>query len=287
MTYDLRLRCMVTASGLRLFTLAWIVVPVSSVVWLVVRDLVPSGTLVVRQHWRTASPYLAAPVPETRVVGPLTAGADTFFQLSGQPVYLDVRNPRPFTRAEVTLRFDPGQISFMELGIAADRQAQTVELAPLYHRTLEVISRDPAWSVVRDQHLTLYQRGNWYPSIAAFLRQPPSPGQLATYRVPQPLPMASTPLPAAGAGSGSNFILTGYQAPGTDGEWRVAKLTFPLSAALMRNDPVRLVISVPEGVPFAGPPRIADVTVTFRGEALNGSVLSGWISRWFPSRRQR
>ncbi len=278
---------MVTTAGLRIFTLLWIVAPASAVVWLVVHDLTPSGTLVVRQHWRGPSPYLAAPVPETRVVGPLTAGNDVVYQLRGQPVYLDVRTPRPFTRAEVTVRFDPGQTSLMELGIAADRQAQTVELLPLYHRTLEAIARDPAWSSVREQGLTLYQRGVGYESVAAFFNQPPPPGQLATYRVPQPLPVPGTPLPPAGVGPNINFILTGYQPPASAGEWRVAKLILPLSAGQARNDYVRFVISAPDGVSDESPLRIAGVTVAFQGEAWNGAALWGWLGRWFPARRPR
>lgn len=262
----------------------WAVFPAGLVVWLVVVDLSPRGQLVVRSAWEHVGPYLGRPVPESRVSGPWGNPPSSFFRLHGEPIYLDVRQPRPFTRLQVQVRFDPGSSAVVELGLAHNRQAQAVELMPLYHRGLEAVVRQPGWTVVEGQGLRLYQRGAVFPTVAAFLRQPPVAALIATYRVPSGLALPAAPLPVRGPSPDARFVLTSYHPPAVADDWRVATVTFPLTAVHAAQDKLRLVLSFPERDLGDPPPRISSVVVTLQGNSLKAQVLSGWLARWFRPR---
>lgn len=247
--------------------------------WLVVSDLVPSGTVAVTA-WPTSSPYVSDPVPPARVAA-VTGGDGTVgYQILAEPVYIDLQQPRPFQTVAVELQLEPGTSELVELGLAVNGQDAGATLVPAFHRSLERLSFDPAWQVRRERELTLLQRKPEYPDLGAFFRTPPEAAEVATYRVPFTLAFPAQPLPVTGPATETDFILTGYQ-PGAGWEgWRTVRAEFTLSPEQAAARELRLVISVPERPLPSAPVRFARLNIVLSGEAINRRVISGWISRW-------
>jgi len=258
--------------------LAWTAIPLLLAGWLVVYDLIPSGRFSVDG---ITPPYLRGPVPEARVLAlPVGNARARSYQMVGEPVYVDIRQSRPFTSLTVQFEFNPGSVRMVELGLQ-DAAGSSLTLSPLYHRALEDLSRQQDWTIRQGGGVTLFQRGATYGSVEAFLRQPPAAERVAVYRVPFALSVQPGALPADGPSRATDFIVTGYQPLSPAGVWRTGRVTFPLTAQQAYSRQLRLVFSVPERPLPSVMPQFRLTTVALAGDRLNGRVLRGWLSQWF------
>ncbi|MDD5110904.1 MAG: hypothetical protein PHI63_06890 [Patescibacteria group bacterium] len=259
----------------------WIFVPLLLMGWILIRDVVPGGQLAVTCWGTPRCLALRGPVPESRVVLSRSTGSgQTVVQLIGEPVYFDVYQSRPFRTAEVRLTLHPGDAQVIEMGVAAETGG-TPTLQPLYHRALEQIAENPEWSLIADGAVMLWQRGSTtYPTVSAFMQQPPDPYRVAAYRTTVTLPFAPQPLLPGGPGPAVDYILTGYRVTGSTG-WRDLTVTFTLTPEQSAASTLRFVLSIPERPLPAIAPQLSAFTVRLQGELLNVRVLRGWMSRWF------
>jgi len=158
-------------------------VAISLVVWLLANDLVMSGKLVAVYDFNQLSPFITTLRPQSRVEEPVEYKLGQFYQqIIEEPVYFDVRLPRYFDQAKVSLIFKNLDQSIFELGILADYQNWIFDLKPVYNQALNHLYADKLnWSTIQDEDLVLFQRENKYKSINEFIKNPPPIDQVATY----------------------------------------------------------------------------------------------------------
>lgn len=150
---------------------------VSVLVWLVAKNLVPSGVFV--ERWRPGEPsaLIGPVVPEARLL-PLNISADgtPYQSLVDEPVNFDVRLPSIFDTAKVTVVVNAAP-KIVELGGLASRETWVNDLRPGLNTILDNLN----WPTVRDNGLTLYERQPKFQSVGDFLKNMPSAG-VAVYR---------------------------------------------------------------------------------------------------------
>ena len=145
--------------------------------WLVDKNLVPSG--VFEAHWRPdgASALIGPVVPESRLL-PLSVADDgtPYRSLVEEPVNFDMRLPSSFDTATVSVTI-AGAPKIVELGGLASRETWTNDLRPGANAIIDGLN----WSTVRGGGLTLYERRPNFKTVDDFLSNLPSAG-VATYR---------------------------------------------------------------------------------------------------------
>ncbi|MBI5621752.1 hypothetical protein HY933_02730 [Candidatus Falkowbacteria bacterium] len=89
-----------------------VIIPVVFLMWLITQDLVVSGRLTAEYNFHDASPFVLTLAPKSRISAITQEGAVYYQSLYDDPVYFDVRLPRPFRTITfwVTYRADDGEI---------------------------------------------------------------------------------------------------------------------------------------------------------------------------------
>jgi len=150
---------------------------IAVLLWLVDKNLVPSG--IFEAHWRPdgTSALIGPVVPESRLL-PLNIADDgtPYRSLVEEPVNFDVRLPSTFDTATVSVTV-AGEPKIVELGGLASRETWTNDLRPGSNAVIDGLN----WTAVRANGLTLYERRSDFKTVDDFLSNLPTAG-VATYR---------------------------------------------------------------------------------------------------------
>jgi len=159
-------------------------VPLILFSWLIYRDLVVSGVLEAEYDFSKPSPFISYLRPQNRLGEILideTAG--TFQRIQSEPIYFDVRLPRNFSKAIVSLTYKNLDQNIIELGAMVDENLWQFDLKPVENAIIDRLLQDKfRWSHVRDGNLILFQQENVYETVGDFLKNPPFLGSVATYK---------------------------------------------------------------------------------------------------------
>ncbi len=142
-------------------------------------ELDMDGERVIRADFGKKNPYVEYPLPADRVSELLTEGAETFVQLIGDPVYLNVHTPRrAYEQVFITIRYRVNNVSLVEFGPLADIFSQAFDLKPLANEKLDSLN----WHEVIEGDTVLYQKEPIFASVADFFADVPPLAEIATYR---------------------------------------------------------------------------------------------------------
>lgn len=169
----------------RAIQLLLILIPISILGWLGVKNFVPSGTFVIRHPVEETSSFVDALAPNERV-SELKKDADgNWFQtIVADPVFFFVHPHRTFETIDATIWFKNTDTPIVEFG------ALTSIHPPRYFlRTLQNLIIDQSkWSRINEGETLLLQRKPTYKTVAEFLARPPSRDEIVTYHTDLSIP---------------------------------------------------------------------------------------------------
>ena len=161
--------------------------------FLVWRAIVPFGQIGYATDFRQENYFIQKLTPAERV-----EKGEAGMRLTGDPVYFNLRTPRRFDRAVLTVEYKrskgtefpignsvPGlAFPIIEAGVLVDGMVRNYDLKPLENLIINGLATD--WHAVRDNGVTLLQREKRYDSVADFLGELPPPGEIALYNYSLP-----------------------------------------------------------------------------------------------------
>ncbi len=163
----------------RLVQLLLILTPIALFGWLLHQEIVPSGTFVITHAMNETSPFIDRLLPDQRVSPPEQNTDGEWFQMvKGDPAFFFVHPHRSFQTVEADIWFQNETVPIVELGVLGDVQSQSYSLEPLQNLILDNLR----WPRIESSGLVLLQRQTTYPSINAFLENPPPMSEIATYQ---------------------------------------------------------------------------------------------------------
>ncbi len=149
----------------------------SVLVWLAYVNIVPLGVYKVIWKAGMISARVTPLVPESRVSEVKIASDGTPYRtITNEPINFDVKIPRNFDTAEVSVKFN-GNEKIFEIGGLASRQTWTSEMLPAENSVIDGLK----WTRVAGDGLFLYERNPVFKTISAFLSAMPTEG-VAVYR---------------------------------------------------------------------------------------------------------
>ncbi|NQV12655.1 hypothetical protein HQ524_04810 [Candidatus Uhrbacteria bacterium] len=120
--------------------------------------------------------------PSGRVDTTLRVGSENFARLYGDPIYLSVTPPGNYQTVDVSMWIDPKDQPVVELGATVNASAGQIDLRPIVHQTIDNLK----WEQTRQGDLFFLQREHVYDNLSAFLDDPPSLSEIATYHYDLP-----------------------------------------------------------------------------------------------------
>tara|TARA_Y100000310_G_C20685019_1_gene818424 strand:- start:828 stop:2345 length:1518 start_codon:yes stop_codon:yes gene_type:complete len=163
--------------------LAIYLVPVFLLSWLISRDVVSSGELDASYDFTELSPFVSVLRPADRVEEPIEEANGNIYQtITNQPVYFDVRRPRRFDTARVTISYRNHDQPVFQLGALVDNEIWQFDLKPLENKALDQLYNDKLhWTSLRQGKTVLFQQGEEYLTVQDFLGNRPDPNRIAIY----------------------------------------------------------------------------------------------------------
>ncbi len=123
-----------------------IVIPIIFLGYLLYRDFVPSGRLLVAYDFCRLDPFVSAWSPHGRVLDKekIKTGNETFCQqkMVIDPVYFDVRLPQRFTTARLTVWYQKTPAAQLQFGPAIDLSAWQWQL-----KDLDYVRHENEWQI--------------------------------------------------------------------------------------------------------------------------------------------
>jgi len=142
------------------------------VVFLIAKNLVWSGCLTVQSDLKKYTPYFSIVGPEAR-----TQITKEGLQILEGPVYFDLKTPRPFDTAKVTLTYENPANAFLELGVNQSIN-WSYDLKAVENPVIDQLN----WSELTDENLRLLMREKNYNSLDKFQNFLPVMAQTAVYQ---------------------------------------------------------------------------------------------------------
>ncbi|MBU1164104.1 hypothetical protein KKA15_00905 [Patescibacteria group bacterium] len=166
-----------------LFKIIFIVGAAILIFWLIGKDLVMSGYLVANYDFSKPSPFITTLRPQGRVLEPvMDSNGDYWQNIIDEPIYFDMRIPRHFDIAEVSLTYNNLDQEIFEFGILADKQNFIFDLRPVFNAKINNLLADKLnWSQLAENDLILFQKEKKFISIDEFVTNPPALNSIATY----------------------------------------------------------------------------------------------------------
>src|SRR3989344_1015943 len=143
---------------------------------LLVQELVPSGTFLVRHAAGERSAFIDRLLPDARVVPPGT--------IVDEPVTFFAHPHRSFDTVEAEVWFKNGGAPIVELGALAQGAGEAYDLHPLQNLLID----GSAWDRLDEDGVVLLQRRPRFSSIDGFLADQPPREQVATSHFSLPKP---------------------------------------------------------------------------------------------------
>ncbi len=162
-----------------------------AVIFLMHKTIVPGGVTTYRHDFKNFDYFIGKLTPQERVFK-----INDVYTMIGDPVYFNLRIPRHFDTAKLTLVFqNQSDRKLIEAGLLTDKTVWRYDLEPISNDLLDGLF--DKWSVLfGEDDKILFQREKIYSSVNDFLSQPPAIEKIAQYNYNLP----------------NNFVLHGYQA---------------------------------------------------------------------------
>ncbi len=155
-----------------------VIIPIAVFGWLLWRDLVPTGRLVINYSVGDLSPFIHRILPEERALPPIVMpDGDSGQQIIDEPVYFTVEPPRHFDELELELVWKNEDVPIVELGGLAGEEGSQYYLVPLQNLIID----QSDWYRVENNGIILLQREPEFGTVADFLADLPPRGEIATY----------------------------------------------------------------------------------------------------------
>ncbi|MFH0819680.1 MAG: hypothetical protein V1892_01470 [bacterium] len=117
-----------------------IIIPILTFIWLVNKNLVPSGKLSANYNLQELSPYISRLYPAGRVLGvEQSKNGDYYQSIVIDPVYFKVYLPVSFERAKIILKFQTNKVNNLRLGYQIGPDFQ------YYFKNVVPIKREGGW----------------------------------------------------------------------------------------------------------------------------------------------
>lgn len=169
----------------RIVQVGLILIPIALFGWLLTKDLVPTGELVVKHSVGELSPFINRILPGERALDPIkNEDGDWLQQIIDDPVYFTVEPPRHFDEIELVLRWQNEGVAIVEIGGLASETGSQYFLIPLQNQTID----NSDWFRLDESGIIFLQRNQQYGSLADFLADLPDRGEVATYHYPLSTP---------------------------------------------------------------------------------------------------
>jgi hypothetical protein len=183
-------------------------VPIALFVWLLVIDIAPSGTFVVRHEVSEVSPYVHSVLPDERVLAiDYNQEGEPFVTIIDEPTYFTVQLPNThFDSVEIEVEFDGGDQKIVELGALMDIFSRSFDLRPIQNTIIDSLD----WESLGHEGLVLYQRNEDFASVQEFLSNPPDRSSIATYHASLDVPYRMDSYKSLGSMREIDVSLRGY-----------------------------------------------------------------------------
>ncbi|MEI8361386.1 MAG: hypothetical protein WCG01_04610 [bacterium] len=146
--------------------------------FLIYQSVVPFGRISYVRNFADESRFIDVIKPLERTQ-PVINGTQT---ITGGPVYFNLKAPRNFDQAEVTLTYRTSPIwqhQIIEMGVLVDQAHSQFKLEPIENTIIDKQLLD--WKSLKKDQLFLYQKQVKYYSIDEFLNNLPNQNELAVY----------------------------------------------------------------------------------------------------------
>ncbi len=159
-----------------------IVACLASFIWLLNKNLVPEGTLVLKKDFCSASEprFISDLYPENRVGIAEENESGCFQRIFVEPAYFSVNIPRTFSNVKVKIVYANPDQEVFQLGLMKKRINPldwNFQLKPLENKILDNLT----WSKLTEQGITLWQKQKRFESIHAYVNNVPSDQKTATF----------------------------------------------------------------------------------------------------------
>jgi hypothetical protein len=215
--------------------------PLLLFIFLFSRFFVFSGELSFVYDMKKESPYVSL-VPTQRISEPKAIESGFTRTVLSEPLYLDVRTPRPFERAYVTMRYRNHSQHTIELAGVVNRGKGHFVFHPVESIRLENLE----WPKVSENGITLWQREKRYDTVASFVQNLPSSEEIVVYDYElgqgydtfSPLvDIESTP---------KNYLIARYTPSVNNSEAREKTVEFDLKQLEYGYHKYRFIVSAPD-----------------------------------------
>lgn len=141
----------------------WLVL-LAVVGWLLYAAVVPSGRITYVYNFTKKNGFIGKLTPAERVEPPV----DGEQKVIGDPVYFNLRTPRAFDKARMTIRYkDVAELPVIEAGVLADKAIWRYDLQPVENKKLDQIAL--VWDKIEEDGVLLFQREKKFDSLAGFI----------------------------------------------------------------------------------------------------------------------
>jgi len=157
-----------------------IVACLASFFWLLNKNLVPSGTLLLKKDFCAESRFISYLYPENRVGVVEEEDNGCFQRIFVEPAYFSVNVPRTFTRAKVKVIYANPDQEIFQLGLMKKRinlLDWNFQLKPLENKILDELG----WFKLTEQGIILWQKQKRFESIYDYVNNLPIDQKTATF----------------------------------------------------------------------------------------------------------
>ncbi len=158
-------------------------IPVLLFMLLAYKNLAVEGTIEAVYNFKEKSPFISVLRPQGRLSEIKKDSRGSYFQeVKDEPVYFDIRLPRPFQRVEVGLEYKNIDQPIFELGAMTDKERWQFDLKPVENKVINFLLQDKFhWNTIEKDGIYLFQKNKKYKSLEDFLSSSPSVDSIATY----------------------------------------------------------------------------------------------------------
>ena len=119
---------------------------------------------------KSKSAMVSELVPFSRVGEFLKDKSGLYRIIKNEPVYLDIRSPRKYDKAEIKVEYSDLQNNIFEVGVSRDAAKKSFDFVSLENKILDNLN----WLRLEKDGLILYQRKLTYGNFEEFFADPPS-----------------------------------------------------------------------------------------------------------------
>lgn len=257
-----------------LFRLMLVIAALILFVWLVRKDMVLSGVLIIKNDFGVKDRQISDLTPPARVRAPAQRlDGDWYQEMIVDPVYFYINPPRDFERVTVRIKYKTERQPLFQFGVKAGAGDLDFLL-----ETAEFVKLDNlAWPKIRQGDLVLYQKNQKYKGLEEFLNNLPKDGRIALHNYDLKAGDKSqyllTILNAKTDLSHVSYILAKYNEPKIEGAWKVNEIIFPISRANIFEGKLVFMLSAPELDINKGEIDISEIQATFSRQKFDKARL--------------